>query len=145
VNGPQVAAAGERVVVAWFTAAGDRPRVRVAASTDGAQTFEPAVDIDGTGSFGQVGLVLDNDGTALVTWWRKAASGGLELALRAVGADGSLGRVLVLAQSRESQPVDVPQVIAADTGLLIAWTSLDEAGAVHTLFIDDRSKLRPVP
>ena len=80
-----------------------------------------------------------------MTWWRKAASGGLELALRAVGADGSLGRVLVLAQSRESQPVDVPQVIAADTGLLIAWTSLDEAGAVHTLFIDDRSKLRPVP
>jgi hypothetical protein len=142
VNGPQVAAAGQRVAVAWFTAASDRPRVRLAVSTDGAQTFGPAVDVDGAGSFGQVGLVLEDEGTALVTWWRKAASGGLELALRAVGADASLGKVLVLAQSRERQPVDVPQLIPAGSGLLIAWTSLDEAGAVHTLLIDDRSKLR---
>jgi hypothetical protein len=145
VNGPQIAAAGERVAVAWFTAPEGRPRVRLATSSDGAQTFGPAVDIDAAGSFGQVGLVQDEDGTAIVTWWRAAAGGGLELALRAVGADAALGKVLVLAHSRERQPVDVPQVMAAGTGLLVAWTSLDDPGAVHTLFIDDRSKLRPQP
>jgi hypothetical protein len=145
VNGPQIAAAGQNVAVAWFTAAGDKPRVRLAMSTDGARTFGPAVDVDGAGSFGQVGLVLEDDGTALVTWWRAAAGGGLELALRAVGGDASLGKPLVLAQSRERQPVDVPQLIPADAGLLIAWTSIDDAGTVHALFIDDRSRLRPAP
>jgi len=145
VNGPQIAAAGERVAVAWFTAPEGRPRVRFATSNDGAQTFGPAVDIDAAGSFGQVGLVQDEDGTAIVTWWRAAAGGGLELALRTVGADAALGKVLVLAHSREAQPVDVPQVIAAGTGLLVAWTGLDDPGAVHTLFIDDRAKLRPQP
>jgi hypothetical protein len=143
VNGPQIAATGERVAVAWFTAPDGRARVRLATSNDGARTFEPAIDIDGSGSFGQVGLLLEDDGTAIVTWWRAAPGGGLELALRVVGADAALGKVLVLAHSRERQPVDVPQLIAAGQGLLAAWTSLDDAGAVHTLFIDDRSLLRP--
>jgi hypothetical protein len=143
VNGPQIAAVGDRVAVAWFTAPDGRARVRFATSNDGARTFEPAVDIDGSGSFGQVGLLLEDDGTAIVTWWRAAPGGGLELALRAVGADAGLGKVLVLAHSRERQPVDVPQVIAAGQGLLAAWTSLDDLGSVHTLFIDDRSLLRP--
>jgi len=42
VNGPAIAAAGDRVAVAWFTAAGDTPRVRFASSTDGAASFGPA-------------------------------------------------------------------------------------------------------
>jgi hypothetical protein len=39
VNGPAVAARGEDVAVAWFTAAGDVPRVKVAFSDDAAESF----------------------------------------------------------------------------------------------------------
>src|SRR5690349_3548427 len=45
VNGPAIAAAGERVAVAWFTAAGGSPRVRFASSIDGAASFAPAIDL----------------------------------------------------------------------------------------------------
>src|SRR5918997_1373150 len=34
VNGPQLAAEGRRVALAWFTGEGDRPRVQVALSSD---------------------------------------------------------------------------------------------------------------
>jgi hypothetical protein len=135
VNGPAVAAVDERVAVAWFTAAAGKPRVRFAASRDGGATFAPAVDLDAAGAFGQTGLVLGDDGTALVTWWRAAAGGGLDLALRSVGGDGSLGDMRVLAHSDEAQPVDVPQIVRVDSDLLVAWTSLEGEGAVHTLLV----------
>lgn len=136
VNGPAVAAAGERVAVAWFTAAGGAPRVRFAWSDDAAASFMPALDLDGAGSFGQAGLVLDEAGNAIVTWWRAAAGGGTDLALRTVRRDGSLGEMQVIAHSDATQPVDVPQVIAAGDDVLVAWTSLDAEGAVHVLLVE---------
>jgi hypothetical protein len=132
VNGPAIAAAGDSVAVAWFTAAGNTPRVRFARSSDGARSFAPAVDVDGAGAFGQVGLLIERDGSAIVTWWRRAAGGGLDLAARRVGADGVLGELRALAHSVEAQPVDVPQVIAAGDDALVAWTTLDAPGGVHT-------------
>jgi len=133
VNGPKIAAAGERVAVAWFTAPDGAPRVRFAWSTDAAATFEPALDIDGAGSFGQVGLLLGRDGTAVVSWWRAAEGGGTDLALRTVGLDGTLGDLRVIAHSPEAQPVDVPQLVAIGDELLVAWTSLEAEGTVHVL------------
>jgi hypothetical protein len=137
VNGPAVAAAADRVAVAWFTAAEGRPRVRFAWSRDGGATFAPAVDLDTAGAYGQTGIVLADDGTARVSWWRAAAGGGLDLALRSVASDGSLGDVRVLAHSDEAQPVDVPQILRVGNDLLVAWTSLAGEGAVHTLLVAD--------
>ena len=136
VNGPAIAAAGERVAVAWFTAAGGVPRVRFARSADGAASFAPALELDGAGSYGQVGLLLDAGGTALVSWWRAAPGGGTDLVVRAVAADDTLGALHVVAHSTASQPVDVPQIVAAGDAALVAWTSLDDE-AVHTLLIDN--------
>jgi hypothetical protein len=135
VNGPAIAADGDRVAVAWFTAAGETPRVRFARSSDGGATFAPEVDLDGAGSFGQVGLVLADDGTAKVTWWRAAAGGGTDLVLRTVALDGSLGAPRILAHSGATQPVDVPQLVAVGEDLLVAWTSLDADAAVHVLLV----------
>ena len=46
VNGPAVAAVGERAFLAWFTAADNRPRVRAAFSADAGASFGAAVEID---------------------------------------------------------------------------------------------------
>ncbi len=134
VNGPAIAAAGERVAVAWFTAAGGTPRVRMAWSSDGAASFAPAIDLDGAGSFGQVGIVLANDGTARVSWWRAAQGGGTDLVLRTAAPDGSAGETRALAHSAAVQPVDVPQIVKVRDGVLAAWTSLDDDSTVHVLF-----------
>jgi hypothetical protein len=133
VNGPAIAAAGDRVVVAWFTAAGGTPRVRFASSTDGGASFGAAVDLDGAGSFGQVGLVLADDGTAKASWWRAAKGGGTDLVLRTVAPDGSLGEAQILAHSAAVQPVDVPQLVKVEGGVLVAWTSVEGDATVHVL------------
>jgi hypothetical protein len=135
VNGPRIAAAGERVAVAWFTAPDGAARVRFAWSTDGAASFAPALELDGAGSFGQVGLLLDADGTAIVTWWRAATGGGTDLVLRTVLANGALSEPRVVAHSATAQPVDVPQIVRVGDDVLVAWTSLDDDATVHVLLV----------
>jgi hypothetical protein len=138
VNGPAIAAAGNRVGVAWFTAADGNPRVRFAWSADAAASFAPAIELDGAGSFGQVGLLLDEEGTALATWWRSSPAGGTDLVMRTIEPGGALGELRTLAHSGEAQPVDVPQIVRVSDEVLVAWTSLDGEGAVHVLRVPAR-------
>lgn len=109
VNGPAVAARGDSVVVAWFTAADRRPRVQAAFSSDGGVSFGPAAEIDAAGMLhaqaplGRVDVALtdyrqrmdrgpqgdggqDSDGhtSAVVSWL--GGDGGVWL--RRVSADG---------------------------------------------------------
>jgi hypothetical protein len=46
VNGPAIAAAGDSLVVVWYTAGGDQPRVQVAFSADAGASFQAARVID---------------------------------------------------------------------------------------------------
>jgi hypothetical protein len=131
VNGPAIAARGDHVAVAWFTAPNNRSSVRFAASTDGAATFGPAVDVDTDAPLGQVGVTLVADRTAFVSWWRPNPAGGTQLAVRSVGFDGKLGAAQVIATSPMSRPIDVPQIAAAGDRLLFAWT--DSHGVQTTI------------
>jgi len=123
VNGPEIVANGDNVAVAWFTAAGDQPRVRFARSSDGGRTFTPPVDLAAGALLGHVGMVTDSRGIAWVVWQRKTADGGAELVIRQVGPDNRLGAVRVFDEAANVAPFSVPQIAHAGSRLLIAWTS----------------------
>src|SRR5690606_10232540 len=127
VNGPAIAADGPEVVVAWFTAADGLPRVRLARSTNGGASFGAPVDVDAGDAFGQVGVALLDDGEAAVSWWRKAAAGGIELAVRRVARDGALSEIVGVARNDVAQPLDVPQLAARNGRLVLAWTDARES------------------
>jgi hypothetical protein len=135
VNGPAIAARSDEVVTAWFTAADDMPRVRFARSSDGGRTFEPVVDVDSVGAFGQVDVALLEDSTAVVTWWRRAEGDRTVLALRTVSREGALGPITTIAENAVSQPLDVPEAVATGDGLLVTWTDSEERGRVRVAFV----------
>ena len=54
VNGPAVAAVGNRVALAWFTAANDSPRVKVVFSDNGGAHFSAPVQAIGGNPAGHV-------------------------------------------------------------------------------------------
>lgn len=62
VNGPAIAADGDFVAVAWFTAADDEPRTRIAVSTDGGRSFSRPRDLlgarRGERALGRIDLAL---------------------------------------------------------------------------------------
>jgi hypothetical protein len=135
VNGPAIAAYEDTVATAWFTAADDMPRVRFARSGDGGRTFEPALDVDTVGAFGQVDVVLLEDATAVVTWWRRAEGGRTVLALRTVSREGALGPITTIAENAVPQPLDVPEAVITGDGLLVSWTDSEDRGRVRAALV----------
>ena len=116
VNGPALAAAGDQVAGAWFTAEGGEPRVLAAFSENGGADFGPPMAIDrGEGVLGRVGIAWGPEGEAVVSWLAAGEeSGGVFLRRLDVhgasdgAADGALGepwRLAETAASRASGPL----------------------------------------
>lgn len=120
VNGPSVAAAGSRVAVAWFAAAGE-PRVSLAFSDDGGRTFATPTRIPTTNPLGRVGVGLLPDGATVITWIDQHA-GRNELLVQRVDAQARPDRVWRVGDvSGRSHPR------MAITGREITFAWLDES------------------
>ena len=68
-NGPSIDADGNRVVVAWWTAPGDQPKVQVAFSQDSGDTFAQPLRVDSARGEGQVTVALLPDGKSAIVGW----------------------------------------------------------------------------
>lgn len=128
VNGPAVAADGQVVVVAWFTAAEGLPRVRLARSSDGGARFSDPVDVDTAGPLGRVDVALLPDGEAVVSWLRPAGEGGAAVSIRRVGSDGRMGTRQDVARTGAGRPSGFPQMVYSTGRLVLSWTETDETG-----------------
>ena len=138
VNGPAIAADQANVAVAWFTAADDTSRVRIARSNDSAKSFSAAVDIDVDSPIGRVDIVLLKSGNAVVSWLRSGADRQSEFCLRQVSAAGELGPVHVIARTSETRSSSFPQMLRSGDDLVLAWTdySADDVSTVRTAMFD---------
>lgn len=137
VNGPAVSARGMQVVAAWFTAESDRPRVRAAFSTDGGKSFSKPIEIDEASPLGRIGLVWRDDNTALVSWMTATdhVTKKSNLALRAIHTDGTSGPIKSILEISAGRETGVPQIVANEKGLMLAWTDIAPNYGVRTAFI----------
>ena len=127
VNGPAVAANGERVVVAWFTGADERPRVQLAFSENGGASFGPPFVVDDQAPVGRVDVVFDGE-DAIVLWISQTNEGAAALRLLRVSRDGAHGPAHTVASVSAGRPSGMPQLALLGDSLLVAWT--DPAAAV---------------
>jgi hypothetical protein len=120
VNGPAVAASGRRAVVAWFTGAGGNYRVRAAFSNDAGESFGPPAEVDDGRPLGRVGVVMLDDGSAVVVWLEKTEAGG-EVRARRIRPNGERGPALVVAQTSAARVSGFPRMVRAKDSLVFAW------------------------
>jgi hypothetical protein len=121
VNGPSVAAAGRRVAVAWFTAANDAPRVKLAFSSDAGASFAEPVVVDDGAPLGRVETLLLDDGGALVCWMESTPEGGA-IRMRRVRPGGQREAAITIARSGTARSNGFPQLARAGDRLIFAWT-----------------------
>ncbi|MGH7530602.1 MAG: hypothetical protein ACREMN_09500 [Gemmatimonadales bacterium] len=119
VNGPQLAAAGDTVAIAWFTAPDGAARVQVAFSVDGGATWSAAQRVDDGRPQGRVDVVLLNGGDALVTW----VEGTSEIRARRVERDGDASRSWRVSETSQGRAGGFPRIVPAGGEILYAWTS----------------------
>lgn len=126
VNGPAIAAKGERIGVAWFTAAGNETKVRFAHSVDSGAKFGKPIDIATERPIGRVDTVLLDDGTALVSWLRDAKGTAGEICVRSVRASGELGPIQVISTTAAGRMSGFPQMVLRGDDVVFAWTDVSE-------------------
>jgi hypothetical protein len=126
VNGPAIAAANERVAVAWFTNARDSARVYLATSVDAGGTFDAPVRIDDGNPVGRVDVELDDHGGAIVSWMEFTSGQQADVRVRRVAATGTRGTSTVVARTSGARASGFPRMVTRGNDLIFAWT---EAGA----------------
>lgn len=114
-NGPAVDAEGERVAVAWWTAAGDSPMVKIAFSENAGNSFGAALRLDQGNGDGQVTVALLGEG-AIVGWLEQG-----ETWARWVAPDGRMSAMVSLGPSPHRSRL--PRWLASDGSLFAVWTS----------------------
>ena len=131
VNGPSLAARGDRVAIAWFTAARDTARVKVAFSNNAGASFDPPIVVDGGNPAGRVDVAMLADGAALVTWIERIGGDTAAVRLRRIAPDGKMGLPLTIASSSAARASGFPQMVIAGSHVLFAWTEPGRPSAIR--------------
>lgn len=129
VNGPAIAAAGDRVALAWFTGANNEPRVRLAFSEDSGATFDEPIRVDDGDAMGRVDVVLLADDSALVSWMAFTATGPT-LRARRIRPAGPRGHVVTVGESSAGMIDGFPRTAHSNGTIYFTWT---EAGTPSTI------------
>lgn len=121
VNGPQVAATGDRVAVAWFTAAGGDPKVQLVSSTDGGETFGPPTRIDSGRPVGRVDVEMLGD-DVVVAWLERGDEERAEVRLQRISsARQPLARATV-ARTGSARASGFPRLAVRGSDVFVTWT-----------------------
>ncbi len=131
VNGPALAAAGDRVAAAWFTGANDTSRVLVAFSDDGGATFGAPVQVDEGAPLGRVHVLLLPGGDALVSWLEARGKEAL-FQVRRVAGDGTAGPVLTVTRTAAARASGFPRIARTGDRVVLAWTEAGKPSHVRT-------------
>ena len=105
-TGPRLASDGGRVAAAWFTAAGNDPRVLVSYSPDAGARFLMPLQLNNGKPTGYVDTLILHDGALLVTWLEDDGS----VWLRRVTPDFSADEPVRLTPAGAANVKAVPRV-----------------------------------
>jgi len=127
VNGPAIAALGKRVVVAWFTAANNKPIAKISRSRNSGKSFSEPVEISSKNVTGQVGISMIDESSFVVSWMESEKDGIYAIKIRGLTFDGKMGRAQTVGRTSVARAV--PQMVRVGDKLILAWT--DEISDQH--------------
>lgn len=122
VNGPDLVARGNELLVAWFTMPEGVPVVRVARSVDAGRSFELTAELGQGSALGRVALTSSDEAYALL--WLDQPATRTRLMLTELDGAGQVRASRELIELDGGRASGFPQVVGLDRrgGLLLAWT-----------------------
>lgn len=123
VNGPKAAAIGNNLVVAWFTAAKNEPRVKVAFSADDGGNFDDPILVGGQMSMGRVDVLMIDGDNAIVSWM-ESTEGESQLKVVKINRSGKKSDPVVIGTLDASRKTGFPQMELVDDRVYFAWTDI---------------------
>ncbi len=117
INAASAAANGDKVAVAWYTAAGDKARVQLAFSTDGGTTFGKPTLVSTGQAYGYTTVLMNADGGATVSWLERGG-GNARVLVRSIAANGTAGAVAEIAKG-DRQGLGYPRMVRTGSDTLL--------------------------
>jgi hypothetical protein len=136
INAASVAARGDRAAIAWYTAAQDAPKVRIAFSSDSGATFTKPVTVSTGHTFGYTSVALDDQGNAIVSWLEQGAQGARVL-VREITPAGLVGPVAEITKGGKTG-LGYPKLVRIGNETLIAWGDAKPGSNVQTASLATR-------
>lgn len=135
VNGPSLAAHDNHIVAGWFTAEGNRPRVRAAFSNGDTLRFNGAFDVDEAKPAGRIQIEWLNEQAAMIMWLSAmdSVTKKASLATRKIYTDGTMGPIKRLINISPGRDSGIPQLIKKEDGFILAWTKAAPDYGVQTV------------
>lgn len=126
VNGPSVAASGQRLAIAWYTEAHENRAVKLAFGRVGGG-FEPPIPLDLGVPLGRVALTMLSDGDTVVTFMERTGDGGgASIVARRVSDRGTVGAAYRVAETSAARGSGFPRAAVLGDAMVWAWTELSE-------------------
>lgn len=129
VNGPKADAIENTLVIAWYTAAENIPKVNLVFSGDAGENFSEPIRIDNGNPIGKVDVNLIDKDNALVSWVEGSGSDAQIKAVK-VTANGYMSEHLVVSNSTDARANGFPQMEILRDNVYFAWT-VEENGGLH--------------
>ena len=135
INGVDLAAEGNVVAAAWYTAANNAQEVRAAFSSNAGETFSAPLKINEGRAVGRSSIALLDNESAVVLWVegvvdRDEAKSSTQLLARRVASQGIKESPVVI--TRTARGLGYPRIESSGGQVLIAWTDKSQARSVVT-------------
>ena len=133
VNGPALDSDDERVALAWFTAAGDSAKVRLAVSGDGGATWGEAVRVDSGAPLGRTSVAL-LDNSEVAVGWLETDGETARFLVRRFPPPGTASppAPVTVAQIPAGRASGIPRIVRHGSGVLAAWTDPTASPSLRT-------------
>lgn len=135
VNGPKATSLGNNLAMAWFTAAGDQPKVNLVFSNDGGEHFDPPIQVDEADAIGRVDIVLPDEDTAIVSWMESKDSKAQLKAVK-IARTGKKSEAIIVTQMDGSRNSGFPQMELVGDKVYFAWTDVTkDVSKIKTAYV----------
>ena len=124
VNGPALDTQDGNVVVSWFTAADNDPRVLTAFSMNNGEQFGAPIRLDSGDAIGRVDTQFMDDRSALVSWLEPDGD-DIVLQVARVYKDGLHDEPIAVTTTSAARQSGFPQLEVLGDVVFVAWTDLD--------------------
>jgi hypothetical protein len=135
VNGPSITSSGQNTAVAWFTANGEVPTVKLAFSKDAGATFSQPIVVSDEITSGRVGITILPDQTVMVSYM-ETENDSARIMLAHYNQKAELLQKMEVAQSSSSRSSGFPVLTSNKEDVFVSWTEIGETSMVRTVKIN---------
>jgi len=132
VNGPKVVSNAKNTAVSWFTAANEKPTVKVSFLSDTGSFSEP-ITLNDVDASGRVDIAFISADEVLVSYM-ESDENGTYLRCKKVHANGTISKAITISEINSGRSTGVPQLEILNNDGYLVWTiSVDEKNQLKSV------------